>query len=71
MDGVGFLARTWRTGDTVTTWFDIPLAPDTRPGAYKMWVGMYTFPDVQGVPVVDASGKPAAEYVEIGPIEVK
>lgn len=71
MDGVGFLARTWRTGDTVMTWFDIPLAPDTAPGAYKMRVGMYTFPDVQGVPVVDASGKPVAEYVEIGPVEVK
>lgn len=71
MDGVGFPARSWRAGDTVVTWFDVHIAPDAAPGVYKMRVGMYTFPDIKGVPVVEASGQPVAEYVEVGPVEVK
>ncbi len=71
MDGVGFPARSWRAGDTVVTWFDVPIAPDAAPGGYKMRVGMYTFPDIKGVPVVDASGKPVADFVQVGPVEVK
>jgi hypothetical protein len=71
MDGVGFPARSWRVDDTVVTWFEVLIAPDAAPGEYKMRVGMYTFPDIKGVAVVDASGKAVAEYVEIGPVEVK
>jgi hypothetical protein len=36
-----------------------------------MRVGMYTFPDIKGVQVVDKAGQPAADYVEVGPIEIK
>jgi hypothetical protein len=71
MDGVGFPSRSWRAGDTVITWFDVPIAPDAAPGAYRMRVGMYTFPDIKGVQVVDKAGQPAADYVEVGPIEIK
>jgi hypothetical protein len=71
MDGVGFPARSWRAGDIVVAWFDVPIAPDAAPGGYEMRVGMYTFPDIKGVPVVDASGKPVADFVQVGPIEIK
>ncbi len=70
MDGVGFPSRSWRVGDTVTTWFDVPIAPDATPGAYTMRVGMYTFPDIQNVAVVDAGGNPAAGAVLVGPIVI-
>jgi hypothetical protein len=66
MDGVGFPARNWRAGDTVVTWFDVPIAPDAAPGVYQMRVGMYTYPDIKTVPVVDGPG-----YVEVGPIEIR
>lgn len=69
-DGVGFPASRWRVGDTLTTWFDLPLAPDARPGLYTMRVGMYTYPDIQNVPVLDAAGHPAADAVQVGPIEI-
>jgi len=66
MDGVGFPSRSWCEGDTVVTWFDIPIAPDAAPGVYQMRVGMYTYPDIKTVPVVDGVG-----YVEVGPVEIK
>jgi len=66
MDGVGFPSRSWRAGDTVVTWFDVSIAPDAAPGMYTMRVGMYTYPDIETVPVVDGPG-----YVEVGPIEIK
>ncbi len=70
MDGVGFPSRSWRVGDTVVTWFDVPIAPDAAPGAYKMRVGMYTYPDIQNVPVVDSAGNPVSDAVEVGPLEI-
>jgi hypothetical protein len=69
-DGVGFPSRSWRVGDTVITWFDVPIAPDAAPGKYTMRVGMYTYPDVQNVPVVDEAGNPVADAVEVGPLEI-
>ena len=66
MDGVGIPSRSWREGDTVVTWFDIPIAPDAAPDVYQMRVGMYTYPDIKTVPVVDGPG-----YVEVGPVEIK
>ncbi len=70
-DGVGFPSRHWRAGDTVVTWFDIPLAADVPAGQYTMRVGIYTFPDVHNVALLDASGNPAADAVELGPIEIR
>ncbi len=66
MDGVGFPARSWRAGDTVVTRFDVSIVPEAAPGVYTMRVGMYTYPDINTVPVVDGPG-----YVEVGPVEIK
>jgi hypothetical protein len=68
---VGFPSRSWRAGDTVITWFDVPIAPDAAPGAYTMRVGMYTYPDIQNVPAVDAAGNSVSDAVQAGPIEIK
>jgi hypothetical protein len=70
MDGVGFPARSWRVGDIVVTWFDVPIAPDATPGTYTMRVGMYTYPDIQNVPVVDKAGNPVSDAIEVGPLEI-
>ncbi|MBN1886998.1 MAG: glycosyltransferase family 39 protein [Thermoflexales bacterium] len=69
-DGVGFPARSWRVGDIVMTWFEVPIAPDAAPGTYTMRVGMYTYPDIQNVPVVDEAGNPVSDAVEVGPLEI-
>jgi len=65
-DDVGFPARSWRVGDVVVTDFSAPLAAEVKPGAYRMHVGMYTYPDIKTVPTTDGVG-----YVQVGPVEIR
>ena len=68
MDGVGYPASGWRVGDIVLTWFDIAISADAPPPPYFIRSGMYTYPDVVNVPLVDAAGSPVGEFVELGPV---
>jgi len=68
MDGVGYPASEWRVGDIVLTWFDIAVDPAAPPPPYFVRSGMYTYPDVVNVPLLDAAGHPAGEFVELGPV---
>ena len=70
-DGAGFAAADWRAGDVVLTWFDIDISPDAPPPPYWMRVGMYTYPDVANVQLIDKAGNPAGEFVELGPLDAK
>jgi NADH:ubiquinone oxidoreductase subunit K len=68
-DGVGYPASEWQVGDTVLTWFDIAISTDAPPPPYFIRSGMYTYPDVVNVQLIDVAGNPAGEFVELGPIE--
>ena len=68
VDGVGFPSRNWRQGETVLTWFEMPLSAKPEPGHYTMLVGMYAYPDIRNVTVMDIAGNPAGEYISLGPI---
>ena len=68
MDGVGLPVSEWRVGDTVLTWFDIPIAADAPPPPYFIRSGMYTYPDIVGISLLDVAGNPAGEFIELGPI---
>lgn len=68
MDGVGVPASMWRVGDIILTWFDIPIAADAPPPPYFVRSGMYTYPDVVNIALLDEAGNPAGEFVELGPI---
>jgi len=68
-DGAGFPTVRWRVGDTVLTWFDIAISPEASSPPYSLRVGMYTYPDVANVQLIDAAGNPAGEFIEIGPID--
>ena len=71
-DGPSVLPAYWRPGDTVLNWFEIPIPPDAPPGDYTMRVGMYVYPEMNNVPVVDELGhQPIAEWVAIGPITIE
>ena len=67
-DGVGIPSSDWRQGETVLTWFDVPLTTTPEPGQYAMLVGMYAYPAIRNVTVMDIAGNPAGEYVSLGPI---
>jgi hypothetical protein len=66
-DGPGYHARAWRAGDLIVSWFDVEIAADAPPGPFWVRTGMYTYPDVTGVPVVDTQGQPVSDAVEWEP----
>jgi hypothetical protein len=57
----------WRAGDTLITWADFDL-PDQQ-GPLWIDVGMYTWPEVQRVPVLDRPGDPLAP-IRLGPFDL-
>jgi len=68
-DGAGLPVSDWRSGDTVVTWFEIPISADAPPPPYLVRTGLYTYPDVTNVPLIDAAGNPAGQFLTLGPID--
>jgi len=66
-DGPGYPTRAWRAGDLIVSWFDVEIAADAPPGPFRVRTGMYTYPDVANVPVLDAQGQPVSDAVEWEP----
>jgi 4-amino-4-deoxy-L-arabinose transferase-like glycosyltransferase len=64
-DGPSLLPAYWRTDDMVLNWFDLQIPPDAPRDGYAMRVGMYTYPDVANVPLMDADDSSTGEWVEI------
>jgi hypothetical protein len=48
--------------------FQIEIDTEAPPGEYWVRMGMYTYPDVVNVPVLDTAGNPIADFMEVGPI---
>ena len=63
-DAAAFPAQQWRPGDTVISRFVLPW-PDDAEGRLTMRTGMYTYPDIRNIPVLDLAGNPSADAVEI------
>lgn len=59
-DGVGYPSRYWRDGDVIVSFFELQPTGPVR-------VGMYEFPAVVNVPVLDAAGLPYADGVVAEP----
>ena len=63
-DGAAFAGRQWRAGDVVVSRFVLAPPPDTqRP--LTMRVGMYRFPSLESVPVLDEAANPAGDALEM------
>lgn len=69
-DGPSVLPRDWRPGGPFLSIFTMSLAPDLPPGRYWVRTGMYRYPDIQGVPVLDEAGQPVNDAVMLGPIDI-
>jgi hypothetical protein len=63
-DAAAFAGAQWRAGDVVISRFLLPGAADTAP-PLTMRVGMYRFPSLENVPVLDAAANPAADAIEV------
>jgi hypothetical protein len=68
-DGPGLPVSKWGDGDTVLTWFTIPIAADAPAPPYFIRTGLYTYPDVVNVPVISPPEAAPAQFVELGPID--
>ncbi|MBI4772429.1 MAG: hypothetical protein HY784_18870 [Chloroflexi bacterium] len=66
-DGPGFPSGAWREGDRVIGFFRLQLAPGEYAGPYRVAVGMYRYPSLESVPVLDEAGNPHAPAVTLGP----
>jgi hypothetical protein len=47
---------TWLPGDIVPDVHHVTLKPDTPAGIHQLWVGIYTWPDIERLPVRDKEG---------------
>ena len=68
-DGVGLPVSDWRSGDTVITWFDIPISADAPPPPYWVRTGLYTYPEIVNVPLVGPDGHPTGQFLALGPLD--
>lgn len=64
-DGPGQRVGLWRQGDTLVSWFDLPLSAEARP-PHTLRIGMYVYtpPDrFDAIRVLDGTGNPVADAV--------
>ena len=67
-DGRAFPGIQWRPGDVVLSRFLLPMSEDANL-PHTMRVGMYRYPSLENVPVLDEAANPAADAVEISLIK--
>ncbi len=70
-DHAGFPSDYWRTGDVVLSRFEIPLPDDLPSGLYNLRAGMYSYPDIAAVPVIDPSGSPTDDGVTLAFLPIR
>ena len=65
IDGAGYPSRYWRPADVIVQEFRMELPGDLPAGMYALRIGQYTYPDIANVPVVDTTGRPQSDAVEM------
>lgn len=69
-DHMGFPADYWQTGDLILSRFAIPIPANLAAGSYQLRAGMYSFPDIANVAVVDPQGTAIDDSVSLGAVEI-
>jgi len=64
-DHAAFASDQWQMDDLVLSRFGLSLPPELAPGTYRLRAGMYTYPDIQSVAVVDPEGRPVDDGVTL------
>jgi 4-amino-4-deoxy-L-arabinose transferase-like glycosyltransferase len=63
-DGPVFDPLSWRPGDTIVSFVTLPLDGVDQP-ATMLRTGVYVYPGLQSVPIMDVAGNPAGDYIEL------
>ena len=61
---------TWRSGDLVGEWYDLPIAPDAHPGTYRVIVGMYDPETGERLIWADDHGKEIGDSILIDQVQI-
>ncbi|RME65918.1 MAG: hypothetical protein D6790_01125 [Caldilineae bacterium] len=61
----------WAAGQMVEDVHTFILPPETPPGRYRFELGLYTYPDMDRLVVLDASGAEGADRLFLGPVRVE
>ncbi len=69
-DHAGFPSRFWQAGDLVLSYFTLPIPDKLPPGPYRVQAGMYTYPDITGVPIIDQQGNPLHSGLKLANIKI-
>ncbi len=64
-DGPTYSTDQWLVGDVVIQAFQLQVPAGAGPGPFRMRVGMYTYPAIENIPVLDAAGNPAGDAAEL------
>jgi hypothetical protein len=67
----GCPTTSWRPGDVIGDWYDLPIHPDAPPGHYQVVVGMYDPATGGRLQALDAQDNVIGTYVLIGSVEVQ
>jgi 4-amino-4-deoxy-L-arabinose transferase-like glycosyltransferase len=60
----------WQAGDLVADDFDLPLAPGTPPGEYRLAMVVYAVPTGQALAVLDAERHPQGTVADLGSLSI-
>lgn len=63
-DGAAFAGSQWRQGDVIISRFWLPLSSRPQPPLI-MRVGMYRYPSLEGVPLLDEAANPVSDALDI------
>jgi hypothetical protein len=66
-DGVGYPTSYRGRGDRIVSGFDITLSGNTPSVSPEAEIGVYTFPELNPVPVIDGTGNRVGDRVRVGP----
>ncbi|MCP4537680.1 MAG: hypothetical protein GY832_11070 [Chloroflexi bacterium] len=60
----------WKAGQVIADPILIPIQPDTSPGEYTLQVGLYSWPEIERLPVLDDLGQPINDHVVLETITI-
>jgi hypothetical protein len=62
-DSGGIHPSNWRAGDILLHWFDLPPSANAPPDRIR--IGTYLYPQIEPIMVIDASGNPIGDGVDL------
>jgi hypothetical protein len=66
----GCPTTSWRPGDLIGEWLEIPIHVDAPPGRYQVIVGMYDLATGERLPWFDAEGVPLGDSLRLDSVQV-